>query len=90
MHGIFYFGGTDFNSHPHEEDDVDGTEIYYPSQHISTHILTKRMTEAKAMIEEASDISTHILTKRMTLFPSFQLHPETISTHILTKRMTSR
>ena len=33
---------------------------------ISTHILTKRMTEKKMVINMVHIISTHILTKRMT------------------------
>ena len=37
---------THFNSHPHEEDDVDtGNQLHKLG--ISTHILTKRMTERR-------------------------------------------
>ena len=37
--------------------------------HISTHILTKRMTVALDHNRRRIDISTHILTKRMTIWP---------------------
>ena len=36
--------GSDFNSHPHEEDDTLNSCVFL-SSHISTHILTKRMTD---------------------------------------------
>ena len=77
-----------FNSHPHEEDDfracLDGRR-----EDISTHILTKRMTNVWNNTCEIEDISTHILTKRMTfvLISVFTV-VFVISTHILTKRMT--
>ena len=35
---------------------------------ISTHILTKRMTQRIKTHDAEQSISTHILTKRMTLF----------------------
>ncbi len=54
-----------FNSHPHEEDDVISKSIP-KSIHISTHILTKRMTEESCASCGIMVISTHILTKRMT------------------------
>ena len=76
-----------FNSHPHEEDDLEfqWTDSSYS---ISTHILTKRMTEIYEVINYLQNISTHILTKRMTLRKSCDRNTGHISTHILTKRMT--
>ena len=57
--------GQYFNSHPHEEDDGrKGDETQW--RHISTHILTKRMTEKVWLTPMWFNISTHILTKRMT------------------------
>ena len=38
----------------------------YKGFNISTHILTKRMTEDLERDGAVDDISTHILTKRMT------------------------
>ena len=54
-----------FNSHPHKEDDHEQSKlkIFFI---ISTHILTRRMTEKDDDIESEADISTHILTRRMT------------------------
>ena len=54
-----------FNSHPHEEDDESYREnpVF---RVISTHILTKRMTRWKWLLDTWPYISTHILTKRMT------------------------
>ena len=57
---------------------------------ISTHILTKRMTQLNTGLAKSSWISTHILTKRMTLRYGGQQRGSGISTHILTKRMTLR
>ena len=55
---------------------------------ISTHILTKRMTNSHCLSFCVSHISTHILTKRMTCQNGYFIIPGVISTHILTKRMT--
>ena len=55
---------------------------------ISTHILTKRMTDINTLLEIAVFISTHILTKRMTASILYGCISTYISTHILTKRMT--
>ena len=76
-----------FNSHPHEEDDRDPIKPI-PTIIISTHILTKRMTNMTAYEFDNSAISTHILTKRMTNPVTGKYDNICISTHILTKRMT--
>ena len=55
---------------------------------ISTHILTKRMTEEGLDVIVEEYISTHILTKRMTTTIEEGKKGRKISTHILTKRMT--
>ena len=57
--------GWYFNSHPHEEDD-NFNNLLRSGIDISTHILTKRMTEDLERDGAVDDISTHILTKRMT------------------------
>ena len=76
-----------FNSHPHEEDDLmvayDDSVLI-----ISTHILTKRMTQRYCRWIKRVNISTHILTKRMTDLDNIIGGGVPISTHILTKRMT--
>ena len=56
-----------FNSHPHEEDDCGTVTVKSQSVIISTHILTKRMTECTFVTSRNTSISTHILTKRMTV-----------------------
>ncbi len=58
--------GRYFNSHPHEEDDLRSQGFLSEAYIISTHILTKRMTEQMLNGLFYLDISTHILTKRMT------------------------
>ena len=78
-----------FNSHPHEEDDLSATDNDLPILNISTHILTKRMTEPDRLCFLCQIISTHILTKRMTSIATAWYHIFFISTHILTKRMTT-
>ena len=55
---------------------------------ISTHILTKRMTQSSLNHYMYLHISTHILTKRMTITSFLIFVALEISTHILTKRMT--
>ena len=54
-----------FNSHPHEEDDEMCAKKNC-SDCISTHILTRRMTESATYLSSDWEISTHILTRRMT------------------------
>ena len=56
---------------------------------ISTHILTKRMTDPAGGSITLYCISTHILTKRMTYTDINCRDLLCISTHILTKRMTN-
>ena len=63
-------------------------KLWEPVPGISTHILTKRMTELNEARKNYGSISTHILTKRMTIFNISKLCCAVISTHILTKRMT--
>ena len=78
-----------FNSPPHKKNHIATTMINAVLFKISTHILTKRMTNVWNNTCEIEDISTHILTKRMTfvLISVFTV-VFVISTHILTKRMT--
>ena len=64
-------------------------KLWEPVPGISTHILTKRMTELNEARKNYGSISTHILTKRMTIFNISKLCCAVISTHILTKRMTT-
>ena len=76
-----------FNSHPHEEDDLllHWNIVFF---HISTHILTRRMTNKDDTLDTLFNISTHILTRRMTAIVIPFMRGEDISTHILTRRMT--
>ena len=78
-----------FNSHPHEEDDDRYLKLRSYDLHISTHILTKRMTKVIQHCVILLCISTHILTKRMTEKKMVINMVHIISTHILTKRMTA-
>ena len=55
-----------FNSPPHKKNHIATTMINTVFFKISTHILTKRMTENVLYISFHGVISTHILTKRMT------------------------
>ena len=76
-----------FNSHPHEEDDWNPT-ISDKKQRISTHILTKRMTDANGNTVVAL---TFQLTSSRRGWPGTDIQRyriQNISTHILTKRMT--
>ena len=55
-----------FNSQPHEEaDGIGGGSVATIS--ISTHSLTRRLTEKVKAIAFDSDISTHSLTRRLTI-----------------------
>ena len=78
-----------FNSHPHKEDDIERGERSM-AVIISTHILTRRMTESYCYVLFVVSISTHILTRRMTWKATVSsLLQFDISTHILTRRMTT-
>ena len=56
-----------FNSPPHKKNHIATTMINTVLFKISTHILTKRMTDGFPTFCILCVISTHILTKRMTL-----------------------
>ena len=56
-----------FNSQPHEEADLSAYNTLIQGC-ISTHSLTKRLTEDHDGITGAEIISTHSLTKRLTPF----------------------
>ena len=56
---------------------------------ISTHSLTRRLTEAMKAKTEALEISTHSLTRRLTVVTSDPVSPFSISTHSLTRRLTT-
>ena len=63
-----------FNSPPHKKNHIATTMINTVFFKISTHILTKRMTDGFPTFCILCVISTHILTKRMTqLMLIFQL-----------------
>ena len=57
-----------FNSPPHKKNHIATPMINTVLFKISTHILTKRMTDSRTIYHCIEVISTHILTKRMT-FP---------------------
>ena len=77
-----------FNSPPHKKNHIATTMINTVFFKISTHILTKRMTDGFPTFCILCVISTHILTKRMTRTLHGNQQRIVISTHILTKRMT--
>ena len=56
-----------FNSPPHKKNHIATTMINTVFFKISTHILTKRMTDGFPTFCILCVISTHILTKRMTV-----------------------
>ena len=60
-----------FNSQPHEEADVDNPDPYIVNS-ISTHSLTKRLTDILILSQNSVSISTHSLTKRLTWNPGRQ------------------
>ena len=77
-----------FNSHPHEEDD-DIRQCFLFLTHISTHILTKRMTEwiCYCWRNRTFQLTSSRRGWRTSKRNSFS--GRRISTHILTKRMTA-
>ena len=80
-----------FNSQPHEEADEPAVLCQDLVFCISTHSLTKRLTERMRLLGVWEDISTHSLTKRLTASREHfsQVSPPDISTHSLTKRLTA-
>ena len=71
-----------FNSQPHEEADVDNPDPYIVNS-ISTHSLTKRLTDILILSQNSVSISNHSLTKRLTVtsawYPLFWLFQLTAS-----------
>ena len=57
--------GDPFNSHPHKEDDLM-ILFWFSIIFLSTHILTRRMTDFSGEYRDLRGLSTHILTRRMT------------------------
>ena len=59
--------GQHFNSQPHKEADepINGLYKYF---FISTHSLTRRLTDYDRNIEMHIAISTHSLTRRLTIY----------------------
>ena len=55
---------------------------------ISTHSLTRRLTEADGNAAERGTISTHSLTRRLTKNAYNSVFCRSISTHSLTRRLT--
>ena len=77
-----------FNSQPHKEAD---SRIRNRPKHIriSTHSLTRRLTNLMEKVSSMSLISTHSLTRRLTNFHDMNLDWLIISTHSLTRRLTN-
>ena len=67
---------------------IDYQDIAEATLYISTHILTRRMTNRYRVKSIKKSISTHILTRRMTEKDDDIESEADISTHILTRRMT--
>ena len=78
-----------FNSQPHEEADGLTYRSLTGLSDISTHSLTKRLTEIKKLTFSEVYISTHSLTKRLTGVAQATGDISLISTHSLTKRLTA-
>ena len=76
-----------FNSQPHEEADVPWL-LQSLLPFISTHSLTKRLTDDATFHGIERNISTHSLTKRLTEASDKHEPWIRISTHSLTKRLT--
>ena len=76
-----------FNSHPHEEDDLQIRKRMSLQSHFNSHP-HEEDDIADYALRLLIAISTHILTKRMTFRVVCLNHVTDISTHILTKRMT--
>ena len=55
-----------FNSQPHKEADIRAYDVDICANNISTHSLTRRLTEKMAGMEKTQNISTHSLTRRLT------------------------
>ena len=79
--------GWDFNSHPHEEDDLAKSSALYVLSYFNSHPHEEDDYTSWHCTSDCC-ISTHILTKRMTDFLCWWNCHFVISTHILTKRMT--
>ena len=77
---------THFNSHPHKEDDTDGTQSQNRTS-ISTHILTRRMTVIVGILSLALHFNSHP-HKEDDIEQFLICGVWNISTHILTRRMT--
>ena len=79
---------NNFNSQPHEEADDSSDSNSVNIFCISTHSLTKRLTNAACIYSYFYFISTHSLTKRLTKSCPLFINTINISTHSLTKRLT--
>ena len=76
-----------FNSQPHKE--ADGFVLdCVQKELISTHSLTRRLTEIYTRKRNPSEISTHSLTRRLTKQKDMLTMIWSISTHSLTRRLT--
>ena len=76
-----------FNSQPHKEADNQQTGKL-SHVHISTHSLTRRLTDLHIHQSNSGTISTHSLTRRLTVSPYSAFFVTEISTHSLTRRLT--
>ena len=56
-----------FNSQPHKEADDLEASVFCPACDISTHSLTRRLTQVCKWSKQADCISTHSLTRRLTV-----------------------
>ena len=77
-----------FNSHPHEEDDVESDQCLFREKTFQLTSSRRGWHQNTTAPQFISIISTHILTKRMTCRHGSKPDHRDISTHILTKRMT--
>ena len=76
-----------FNSHPHEEDDCGRGGLDWDDV-ISTHILTKRMTQSYQLLRYLLLFQLTSSRRGWQRTDKRRGSSQVISTHILTKRMT--
>ena len=77
-----------FNSQPHKEADFSVMIVFAIILNISTHSLTRRLTNHFLNRRNEMSISTHSLTRRLTITGGEVDDWFNISTHSLTRRLT--
>ena len=84
---LSYPEANHFNSHPHKEDDLCLSDCCLICS-ISTHILTRRMTQSHLRMDFSNTHFNSHPHKEDDIFYIYSRRNVNISTHILTRRMT--